>query len=226
MQGSLRRQSVGPSSFSIPSTELLLRATSSDDDQRINSSSPAGSVVPSWIRNPIHAIAWPILLAVAFGVAPGELGSASDAALLQQIIDDPVHPGINPLFYTIFNMFAVVPFLLASLILPQEAAAEQEASSSAAITLKIPATPFLIASAAFGYFAMGPYLALFYPAISVDERVSSFQNNLGWFTKNFTENKIVAYGLVLFSAFLPLAAGLPEALRSTNFDQVWNEFWR
>lgn len=228
IQGSRWQHSLGhPSSSSIPSTELLLRTSSDDDDDvRMYLSSPApASLSTSWIRNPIHAIAWPILLVVAFGLAPGELGSASDAALLQQIIEDPVHPGINPLFYTIFNMFAVVPFLLAALILPQEAAAaaEQEKSSLANMW-KIPATPFLIASAGFGYFAMGPYLAFFYPKISMDERVSSFQNNLGWFTKNFTENKIVAYGLMVFTALLPLAAGLPEALTTTNFDLVWNDF--
>jgi hypothetical protein len=68
--------------------------------------------------------------------------------MLTNIIADPVHPGINALYYTLFNFFAVIPVILASVMLPQGRSG-----------IGLPAGPFLAMSTFIGYFGFGPYLA-------------------------------------------------------------------
>lgn len=157
--------------------------------------------VPSFQLNIPAAAAWVALVAWAFTAAPGELQSDTDTAMLQAILADPVHPGINELYYTVFNFFAVIPVILASVILPQDRR-----------NVGLPAAPFLIASSAIGYFGFGPYLALRAPPrTTIDTTIATDTDDdesIGWFTANVLENKAFAALTVLFSLYLPVAAGL------------------
>jgi hypothetical protein len=154
--------------------------------------------------NGVHVAAWIALVACAFGpFAPGAMGSDVDNAMLQAIIADPLNPaGVNAIFLVLFNLFGPMPIILASLLLPQQTPGA-----------KIPAGPFLIASSAIGYFAMGPYLAL-------RAHPQTVQAN-GWFTRNVAENKIVSWALVVFCGLIyaPLPATLMSNDSLTDFVQ-------
>lgn len=161
--------------------------------------------VPSFALNPPFALAWIALVIYAFGFAPGELGGANDAAMLDQIIANPMAPGINELFYTIFNFFVVMPVILASIVLPQG----QKKG--------LPAGPFLFGTAFLGYFVMGPYLSLRAPPL---DKVDP--SNVSWFTSKVLENKIFQAGLLAFTFYLPFGSGLVPALEDPA--ALWQGF--
>lgn len=147
---------------------------------------------PALQANWVHAVTWLALVAFTFSpVAPGSLGSDQDNAMLQAIINDPLHPeGINSVFYVVFNLFGPMPVILASLLLPQQSPG------------KLSAGPFLIAASGIGYFAMGIYMTL----RSVPDSLQSS----GWFSKNVAENKLISWALVAFCLYVYIP--LPEAL--------------
>jgi hypothetical protein len=140
-----------------------------------------------------YLTAWVGLVTFAFVFAPGELGSASDAAMIQSIIQDPAHPAMNPFYYGIFNLFALIPIVLAATIAPRSS------------DRGIPAGPPLFLSTFIAYFVMGPYLA--FRKTPKDSTNFSAQD-LGWLTRNLWENKLVNYATVAFG-ILCLASGAP-----------------
>lgn len=96
--------------------------------------------------NIAFGVAWAALLAFTAFIAPGSFGGEADNEMIAKIIENPLQPDINMLFYFVFNLFAIIPVCLASVILPQ-------ASDKGA-----PPAPFLTASAFIGYFALGKRL--------------------------------------------------------------------
>lgn len=163
---------------------------------------------PSWALNLPAAAVWVALVAWTFTAAPGQLQSPEDTAMLTAIIADPVHPGLNELYYTIFNFFAVIPVILAAVILPQAQPRQG-----------LPAAPFLFLSSVIGYFGFGPYLALRAPP---KEEIDPSQQ-VGWFTRNVTESKICNVLTLLFTLYLPVAAGLVPAYQDDP-TQLWQGF--
>jgi hypothetical protein len=105
---------------------------------------PKETVVESFPPSNIaFGVAWAALLAFTAFLAPGSFGGEADNEMIAKIIENPLQPDINMLFYFVFNLFAIIPVCLASVILPQ-------ASDKGA-----PPAPFLMASAFIGYFALG-----------------------------------------------------------------------
>lgn len=146
--------------------------------------------------NPVPAAAWVALVSIAaWKTVTNPSSAALDTMMLQQIIEDPINPGINELFYGIFNLFAVAPVIVACLVLPQ---GRKEG---------IPAGPFLVASSFIGYFSLGVYLSLRKPP-----RDSVARSDLSWPTANIFENKFLALAIAIFTAYLPFAVGLPTSL--------------
>jgi hypothetical protein len=147
-------------------------------------------------NNPLsyaYLTAWVGLVAFAFIFAPGELGSTADSAMLASIFEDPAHPAMNPFYYGIFNLFALIPIVLAATIAPRSS------------DKGIPAGPPLFLSTFIAYFVMGPYLA--FRKTPKDSNTFSTQD-LGWFTRNLWENKLLNYATVAFG-ILCLASGAP-----------------
>jgi hypothetical protein len=191
---------------SAASSLMMVKASSKRSEKPEDDTSPLTS--SSWKVNPLPAAAWIALVAIAFSsAAPGELGSADDAAMLNQILADPVSPGINELFYTLFNVFLPLPVILAALILPQGS------------KQGIPAGPFLAGSAFLGYFAIGPYLSL----RETPRESIAFTADVSWFTTNITENKVTSWLLLVILLYLPVAADLP-AQWATDSTAVWQGF--
>lgn len=90
-----------------------------------------------------YAAALGVFIGFATFLAPGEFGAQADNAMIQAYIDNPVSPGLNPIFNAIFNLLGAAPLVLSTLVYPQ--------ASPKGLT---PA-PFLAASAAVGYGGLG-----------------------------------------------------------------------
>lgn len=178
-------------------TSAITSSSASDDDN-----------VPSFAVNPIYGAAWLALAGFAVSnVAPGSLGAPEDAQLFQAILENPTHPqGVNELFYFVFNLFAVIPVLLANIFIPQ--ARENKG---------LPAWPFLVASSAIGYFSAGVYFSLRAPP---KETYDANTEDVSWFVKNVLENKAVSWFLVAFTLYLPFGAHVFEVDPQT----LWQGF--
>ena len=114
--------------------------------------------------------------------------------ILEKFIADPLHPGVNELFATVFNLIGLVGIPLACIIMPS------------AKGQRFSAPPFLIASAAVGYGAVGPYMMTRKPVTSVDT------DELGWVTNNVLENKVFNWFIVIVSMSSLFSTGLANAL--------------
>jgi hypothetical protein len=158
------------------------------------------------MNNPFFASTWIGLVAWAFIFAPGSLGSPQDNAMLEAIINDPVTPGINELFYTFFNLFVPIPVILASIAVPQ---GQRKG---------LPAAPFLALSALIGYLAAGPYLAL-----RAEPRSSLEGETVSGFTRHVLEKKAFSWFILAFTLYLPVAAQVIPAFQHDS-TALWNGF--
>ena len=143
--------------------------------------------------NPLYGSLWAGLVAFAVFVAPGAMDSPADAEMIANYIADPMNSGMNQIFLLIFNLFAVIPVLLAAVIMP------------GASGRSVPVTPFLMASSAVGYFALGPYMTFRGEGKGEDGVLT--KSDLGWFTSNVLENKILNYLTLAVALSLPFSAG-------------------
>lgn len=145
---------------------------------------------------------------------PSVQPSLSDADLLSKILADPVHPEINALYYSIFNLFATMPLIVAAILLPQNSR-----------NSRLPAWPFLLLTSGIGYAALGPYLT-FRSSSVTQGRVRS---DLGWFTRNVLESN--AFGWAIFGGTVAasLVAPDPYGAYVRNPEEFVNgflELWR
>ena len=143
--------------------------------------------------NPLYAAPYAFFLLFGFYMTSHEAADASQI-VLEKFIADPLHPGVNELFATVFNLIGLVGIPLACIIMPS------------AKGQRFSAPPFLIASAAVGYGAVGPYMMTRKPVTSVDA------NELGWVTKNVLENKIFNWFMVIVAMSSLFTTGLLSAL--------------
>ncbi len=220
------------SAFAPPqSTKSLSVSVSPFSSQQLHVFNPFASkqVVPEEIipvepvpgpldtRNYVAAGVWVALIAWAFLAAPGELSNPADTELVTLLVTQPTPrpDSVNELFFTVWNCFAVVPLVLGALEAPVGKGQ------------RLPATPFLLGSGAFGYFALGPYFA----TRTVREEYGSPQD-MGFFSRNVFESKIFA-GLVsavalsipftsdILNCDLPATiAGFSQLFQSSKFVSV------
>lgn len=148
--------------------------------------------------NPPYAIAFVTFLSFAFYKSFTEPNGAS-MKVLEGFFADPLNPGCNELFVTIFNLLGLYFVPLACLLMP------------GAKGQKLPATPFVLASMLGGYGFLGPYMITRKPSM---ENVK--KSDLGWFTANILENKLVNYGLAAVIASAYVSSGFFTALISDS----------
>jgi hypothetical protein len=144
--------------------------------------------------NPPYAIAFVSFLAFAFYRSLTEPEGAS-MQVLEGFFADPLNPGCNELFVTIFNLLGLYFVPLACLLMP------------GAKGQKLPATPFVLASMLGGYGFLGPYMITRKPSLKVVKK-----NDLDWFTANVLENKIVNWLLAAVIASAYISSGCISAL--------------
>lgn len=170
-------------------------------------SSGSDATSPSFSVSIPFVVTWIALIAWAFSpIAPGSLGSPQDTMMLNQIMADPVHPNLNELCYTLFNFFAVIPILLACLVLPQGS------------VRGLPAAPVLLVSCLVGFFALGPYMAFRAPPVT-----SIHDKKTSWFTTQILENKVVNGLVLLLTLYLPIGSNLLGAY-ADNPSALWQGF--
>ena len=165
-----------------------------------------------------YSAAWVGLLSFAFFLAPGELNSPQDQAILAQFssfIQSREIPDINAIFFSIFNLFTVVPGVLCALILPSPPPSRGRFQFH-------PASPFLLGASFLGYFALGPYLMTRRLELEGEGEKISSAEDLGFFTRNIFESKLFAGSLLL--ATLVFLAPLAQLSSGGDFGETWKEF--
>jgi len=144
-------------------------------------------------KNYAAAAVWAVLVGWAFLLAPGALGSSADNDMIQLLVSQPVPrpEGVNELWFGVWNCFAVVPTVIAALEAPVGRGQ------------RLPATPFLWGSVAFGFFALGPYFAT---RTVRDEPAAP--GDLGFASRNIFENKAFAAALAALAVSIPFTSDL------------------
>lgn len=160
---------------------------------------------PSFGFNAGYAALWAGLLSFA-ALGPGDFANPADTAMIEQIVTNPASPGINELYYTLFNVFATMPVIAAMLVVPQDR------------DQGLPAAPFLGLSVAFGYFSMGPYLILRSAPVERKTRAE-----MGWFSRDVLENKLFAWSTFGLTILAMVAAGAIDAYQQDPVT-LWNGF--
>lgn len=163
-------------------TPLVVRATSNDGTS------------PSFSFNPVAASAWAAIVAFALTLTLTRATGDADQAIINAFIANPAEPGLNEIFFAIFNLFLPAPLIVSSLVLPQ---GSKEG---------LPSWPFLLGSGAFGYFALGPYLSLRLPPV----KSAADSEDMSWATKNVFENKLFSSVLLALVIFFPVAGHVFE----------------
>ena len=171
--------------ISYPGVKIVhtVKATNGEADEPNND-------FPTININPPYALAYILFLAFAYVRQAGETDGAS-MEILQQYIADPLNPGFNEIFITIFNLLGLYAAPLACLLMP------------GARGQKLPAAPFLLGSMFGGYGVLGIYASTRKPNPSP---VS--MSDLGWFTANILENKVFNYFILalVISAYVTSGA--------------------
>ena len=119
-------------SITLPSSRqgdnlLIAKATKED----VSSDNTEG-FLDDFTINPPYAIAYVFFIAYAITQNSAEGDSGMSTALIQQYIADPMNPGFNELFITVFNLLGLYAAPLACLLLP------------GAKGQKLPVTPFVL----------------------------------------------------------------------------------
>ena len=153
-------------------------------------------VAPAPLR-PANAAAGAVfagLVVWSFGFAPGALGNPADTQLIELLVTQPVPrpESVNELWFAVWNSFAVVPLAIAALTLPAASRGQ-----------RLPAAPFLVGSAAFGYFALGPYFAT---RSARTEAPLAPDEEFGFFTRNVFETRAFGVALAALAASIPFSS--------------------
>ncbi|GAB5355670.1 hypothetical protein AAMO2058_000225500 [Amorphochlora amoebiformis] len=148
-------------------------------------------------------VTWMVFALYALGFAPGGSpeSAANDQQILQALFTNPFDLSVNPVFVFIFNSLGVIPMVYASLLLP--GATDQK---------PLRAGPFVGASFALGFFALGPYLA------TREERADPKQLTELSGPAGFLEKKIFS-GLVLGVA-IGLSVFLAQSLINSDISAL------
>ena len=144
---------------------------------------------PGFRINPPYALAYVLFLGFAYIRQSAEVEGASMEAL-NQYIADPLNPGWNELFITIFNLLGLYAAPLACLLMPGSK------------NQKLPAAPFVLGSMFGGYGALGIYTSTREP-----NPTEVSKSDLGWFTANVLENKLFNYFILLLCASTYVTSG-------------------
>ena len=146
--------------------------------------------------NAPYLVAYVIFLGFAVFKSMTEEAGASNNILLQ-FLADPLNPGCNELFVTIFNLVGLIFIPIACLLMP------------GAKNQKFPATPFLLGSMLGGYGLLGPYAF----TRTADATIKT-KADLGWVTANILENKIFNWFIAAAFTSAYITSGGVNALLS------------
>mmetsp|Transcript_26561 Transcript_26561/g.59523 ORF Transcript_26561/g.59523 Transcript_26561/m.59523 type:complete len:311 (+) Transcript_26561:258-1190(+) len=150
--------------------------------------------------SPPYFLAHVLFLGYAFVRSSTEPEGVS-MEVLQQFLADSLNPGGNELFVSIFNLLGLYFIPIACILLP------------GARHQRFPAAPFLLGSMFGGYGVLGPYVFTRKP-----DPNPVAKEDLGFFVRNVTENKLVNW--LVFAAFCSayVQTGFVEALVSHPTD--------
>mmetsp|Transcript_9065 Transcript_9065/g.13371 ORF Transcript_9065/g.13371 Transcript_9065/m.13371 type:complete len:326 (-) Transcript_9065:523-1500(-) len=136
------------------------------------------------------------------------LPAENSEQILNAFFSDPNYGlnNINNLFSFIWQILGLYALPLACLIMP------------GARNQKLPATPFVIGTAFGGYGILGIYASTLKK--QQEEDVPMTKSDLGWFTANVLENKLVNAGAFAFLFYLSYTTGFANALTTQPEEMI------
>lgn len=153
----------------------------------------------------VMAAMWLFLIPYIATASPGDFLAESDTLLIQAAIENT--SSLNPIFFAVFNALGLLPAVNGALLLP-----------GAKGQSPLPTAPFVLASFALGFGAIGPYLSLRQPRPFPVAR-----SELGLFTRYVTESRLFGLGLVAASLVLSaaFAAGLSDSSAVREYAELF-----
>jgi len=151
--------------------------------------------------NAPYAIPYIGFLAFGYAMTTMEAPGASQV-ILEKFLADPVNPGVNELFATIFNLLGLAALPFACLTMP------------GAKGQKPPLVPFLLGGVFAGYGSIGIAMSTRKEVTVVNEE------DLGWVTKNVLENKIFNWAMVALAASVFVSTGVLSGLAADAGGQI------
>lgn len=183
---------VTPSTITSRRNKLVVAKVSNGGDD--GPSSEGSSFLDGIKFNPPYALAYVVFIGFAYARQTAEPEGAS-MEIIQQFIANPLNPGFNELFLTVFNLLGLYFAPMACLLMP------------AARGQKFPATPFILGSMFGGYGVLG-----LYASTRESDPSPVTKADLGWFTANVLENKLFNYFIALLFASAYVTSGALGAL--------------
>ncbi|CAJ1937492.1 unnamed protein product [Cylindrotheca closterium] len=191
---------ASPSSASSMSSMPSMSSTSLRAKNQIVDEESTGLFSDIQINAP-YAVAYFGFLAIGYVMTTMEAPGASQA-VLEKFLADPVNPGVNELFATIFNLLGLAALPFACLTMP------------GAKGQKPPLVPFLLGGVFAGYGSVGI-------ALSTRKEVTAVkEEDLGWVTKNVLENKIFNWAMVALAASVFVSTGFLSGLAADAGGQI------
>lgn len=185
---------VTPTAITSQRDKLLIVKASNDGNDEQSSDVP-GFLSGIKINLP-YALAYATFIGFAYVRSAAEADGAS-MEMIQQFIADPLNPGFNELFLTVFNTLGLYFAPMACLLMP------------AAKGQKFPATPFILGSMFGGYGVLG-----IYASTRESDPSPVTKADLGWFTANVLENKLFNYFIAALFTSAYITSGAVGALIS------------
>lgn len=176
---------------------IMLKALSSGDDEN------GGGFLENLEINPAFAATLLSFFAIAYVQSTGEADGASQV-VLDKFLANPINPGVNELFASVFNFLGLVPLPLAMLLMPGANNKDQS----------LPAAPFIAGGMVAGFGSIGLYMSARKPVTKVS------QKDLGWVTKNVLENKVFNWFIVALSFSVFYSTGLISAFLQSPTEQI------
>lgn len=175
-------------------TTLQAQASTTDEEEK-------GFFSQLQINTP-YALAYVGFVAFAFYQATNEAPGASQA-ILEKFLADPVNPGVNNLFATVFNLLGLAAIPIGCIAMP-----------SAKGQSPVPLVPFLLGGVFAGYGSIGIAMSTRKPVTEVSK------SELGWVTKNILENKFFNWAVVAISVSTFYSTGCIDALLADAAGQI------
>ena len=174
--------------FKVSHREELFIAKATTDGE--------GDDVPGFSINAPYALAYVAFLGFAYLRQTAEVEGTS-MEIIQQFIANPLNPGMNEAFVTIFNLLGLYFVPMACLLLP------------GARNQKLPAAPFVLGSMFGGYGVLG-----LYASTRKSDPSPVTKADLGFVTRNILENKLFNYFICLAFLSAYVTSGAVGALLS------------
>ena len=158
-----RRSLAAPQLRAPPTTPRLPAPRATPNDSPTTSDNN-----PTLAYSAVLLALWLALLGYVFTLSPNQTPTLDNFVVLKLIGQKPDDPYVvNPVFEAVFNIMGVYPAIFGALLVPGGKSGRR---SEGPLGAPLPAWPFVVAAFGLGAYALIPYMALWAPPRTAEER--------------------------------------------------------